>query len=409
MKRTTSTKPIQQKPVQNSHSSRDHALLSASGASRWINCTPSARLEEKYGVNETSDFAKEGTLAHEIAELYLKLDVLGEIDNEDFEEFIAAKMADDKFNDEMLDMVPIYVDYCADEYKAASTENKLAVIEIDQKLDLTEFVPESFGTADCVIIRDDVMEVIDLKYGSGIPVYAQYNKQLMLYGLGALRKYDAIYDITSIKLTIVQPRLNNISTWQVSVEDLLNWAETELKPAAQLAFNGKGEFKSGDWCRFCSVKNRCKTLSNEQLDIAKHDFCDPNILTDEEISDILKKAPRLVEWANSVRDYAEREAIDNNKVWPGFKLVRANTKRKWDEDEEKVANAIYSAFPEADEEDIYDLKLKSISKVEKKFGKKIVESKLSDVIIKPEGLPTLVSIDDKRPAIGIDEAINDFK
>ena len=166
MGHTTSTKPQK-------HSERSHALLSASGASRWINCTPSARLEDEYGEKSTSEFAREGTLAHEIAELYLKLDVLGEIDNEDFEVFISEKMADDKFNDEMLDMVPIYVDYCADEYKAASTESKLAVIEIEQKLDLTEFVPESFGTADCIIIKDDVMEVIDWKYGRGIPVYAQ--------------------------------------------------------------------------------------------------------------------------------------------------------------------------------------------------------------------------------------------
>lgn len=406
MARTISTKPKQQKLQK--HEQRDHALLSASGASRWINCTPSARLEDEYGEKSTSEFAREGTLAHEIAELYLKLDVLGEIDNEDFEGFISEKMADDKFNDEMLDMVPIYVDYCADEYKAASTESKLAVIEIEQKLDLTEFVPESFGTADCIIIKDEVMEVIDLKYGRGIPVYAQFNKQLMLYGLGALRKYDAIYDITSVKLTIVQPRLNNISTWLISVEDLLKWAETELKPAAELAFNGKGEFKSGEWCRFCSIKNKCRALSNEQLEVAKHDFCDPNILTDEEISEILKKAPLLVEWANSVRDYAEQQAIDNNKVWPGFKLVRSNTKRKWDE-ETKVANAIYAAFPEADEEDIYDMKLKSISKIEDKFGKKIVAEKLKSVIIKPEGSPTLVFIDDKRPAIGIDEAVNDFK
>lgn len=406
MARTISTKPKQQKLQK--HEQRGHALLSASGASRWINCTPSARLEDEYGEKSTSEFAREGTLAHEIAELYLKLDVLGEIDDEDFKEFISEKMADDKFNDEMLDMVPIYVDYCADEYKAASTESKLAVIEIEQKLDLTEFVPESFGTADCIIIKDDVMEVIDLKYGRGIPVYAQFNKQLMLYGLGALRKYDAIYDITSIKLTIVQPRLNNISTWLISVEDLLKWAETELKPAAELAFNGKGEFKSGEWCRFCSIKNKCRAFSNEQLEVAKHDFCDPNILTDEEISEILKKAPLLVEWANSVRVYAEQQAIDNNKVWPGFKLVHSNTKRKWDE-ETKVANAIYAAFPEADEEDIYDMKLKSISKIEEKFGKKIVQERLKDVIIKPEGSPTLVSINDKRPAIGIDEAVNDFK
>ena len=213
MATTSSTKQPKSQNALKQHSEREHALLSASGASRWLNCTPSARLEDKFGVRETSVYAQEGTLAHEMSELYIRHDVLEDIPADEFDAGLERIMAHELFDAEMLEVVPIYVDYVATETRAAREVNPMATTEIEQVLDLTDYVPESFGTADCIIINDDIMEVIDLKYGKGVPVYATHNKQLMLYGLGALRKYDTLFDIKSVKLTIVQPRINNISTW----------------------------------------------------------------------------------------------------------------------------------------------------------------------------------------------------
>lgn len=400
MTATTSTKPQR-------HSERGHALLAASSASRWINCTPSAKLEEAEGPRESSVYAEEGTLAHELGELYIRHDELKTIDDQVFSDRFDEIMNNPLFSEEMLDVVPIYVDYCVEQFHAAQVSDPNAILEIEQKLDLTEFVPESFGTADCVILGGNLIEVIDYKHGKGVPVYAEWNKQLMLYGLGALRKYDVLFDIEEIRVTIVQPRINNISSWQISVEELIKWAKEELAPAAKLAFAGEGELVAGDWCKFCAVKNRCRKLYQKSTELAKYDFKESALLSDEEISEVLEKIPTLVEWANSVQEYARDKAINHGKVWPGFKLVEGVSRRKW-LDEDAVAEAIFSKIPEASEDDIYEMKLKTITQIEKVFGKKTVEEKLSDVIVKPQGKPTLVPISDKRPALGIEEAISDF-
>lgn len=390
------------------HEERAHALLSASCASRWLNCTPSARLEDEYGKDKGSVYAKSGTLAHELAELYLRKDTLENISSEDFEARLEEIMSDELFNEEMLDFVSIYTDYCSSQLSEALTENKLAAMEIEQKLDLSRYVPDSFGTADCIIINDNTIEVIDLKYGMGVPVYATWNRQLMLYGLGALQKYDTMYDITEIKLTIVQPRIDNISSWQISVADLVDWAEKELKEKAQLAYQGKGELNAGDWCRFCAVRNRCRKLYEQQLEIAKYEFAKPKLLSDEEIADVIKKAPDLIEWMDSVFDYANKLAIEENKQWPGLKLVESRSIRKWI-NEDDAAKTILSSIPGLSEEDIFTTKLKTITNIEKLVGKKLFEAKLSNIVIKPQGKPTLVPEDDKRPAIGYQQAKIDFK
>ena len=390
------------------HSERSHAMLSASGASRWLNCTPSAKLEYEHGENKTSAYAEEGTLAHELAELYIRKDTLCDIEDKEFDTALENIMNNDLFSDEMLDVVPIYTDYCSDQFIEAQTANDLAIMEIEQKLDLSEYIPESFGTADCIIINDDLMEVIDLKYGKGVPVYAEWNKQLMLYGLGALRKYDMMYDIKEVRLSIVQPRINNISSWQISVEELQKWAEEELKPKANMAYKGEGELCAGEWCRFCSVRNRCRKLYEQQIEIAKYEFADPELLTDEEIADIIKRTPKLVEWANSIMDYAQKLAISGDKQWPGFKLVEGISRRKW-VDEDKVSNTLFARFPELTEDDIFSMKLKSITDIEKLVGKKQFSLALSDLVVKPQGKPTLVPLEDKRPAIGYDQAKMDFK
>lgn len=397
---TTSTK-------QQKHSQRAHALLSASGASRWFNCTPSAKLEDEYGDKSTSSYAAEGTLAHELAELYLRKDVLENINDEDFERSLEEIMANELFNDEMLEVVPIYTDYCEDQYIEAKKNNDYAIIEIEQKLDLTEYVPESFGTADTVIISDGLMEVIDLKYGKGIPVYADWNKQLMLYALGALRKYDTMYDVNEVRVTICQPRINNISSWQISVEELLRWAEEYLKPTAELAFNGEGELNAGDWCRFCAVRNQCKKLYEQQFEIAKHEFAEPQLLSDDEIADIVQRTPKLVEWANSIAEYAKKKAIEENKQWPGLKLVEGRSRRKWI-DEDKALETIFEQFPELDEADVTTTKINGITAIEKLVGKKKFFEKLKGVVVTPQGNPTLVPLQDKRPAIGVQQAQLDF-
>lgn len=404
--RTSSTKPQNAKPQK--HSERAHALLSASGASRWINCTPSAKLEDEYGEKRSSVYAEEGTLAHELSELYLRKDILETVNEQDFDARLEEIMANSLFSEEMLKVVPIYTDYCAAQLAEAKTANSLAVMEIEQKLNLTEYVPESFGTADCVIINDDLMEVIDLKYGKGVPVYAEWNKQLMLYALGALRKYDAMYDIAEVRVTIVQPRINNISSWQISVEELKQWAEEELKPKAELAFEGKGELSAGDWCRFCAVRNQCRELYEQQLEIAKHEFAAPELLTDDEIADIVKRTPVLIEWANSVAEYAKAKALIENKQWPGLKLVEGVSRRKW-LDEDKAVNAIFARCPELSEDEIFNTKLKPITTIEKLLGKTRFAKILADVVIKPQGNPTLVPLEDKRPAMGYSQAQLDFK
>lgn len=399
--------PQTSKVLQN-HSQRSHALLSASGAGRWLNCTPSAKLEDEYGEKKSSVYAEEGTLAHELSELYLRKDILNSISEQDFDQRLEEIMANGLFNEEMLEVVPIYTDYCTAQLGSAQEDNPYAIMEIEQKLDLTDFVPESFGTADCVVINDNLMEVIDLKYGKGVPVYAEWNKQLMLYGLGALQKYDTMYDITEVRLTIIQPRINNISSWQISVEELRKWAEEELKPKAQLAFNGEGELNAGDWCRFCAVRNQCRKLYEQQLEIAQHEFAKPALLTDDEIADIVRRTPKLVEWANSIAEYAQKKAIEENKQWPGLKLVEGISRRKW-VDEDQASNAIFARCPELSEDEIFNMKLKSITDIEKLVGKVRFKELLSDVVIKPQGKPTLVPLEDKRPAMGYNQAQLDFK
>ena len=398
---TSSTKPQK-------HSEREHALLSASAANRWLNCPPSAKLEDAEGPRVSSVYADEGTLAHELGELYIRHDVLGTVDDQAFSDRFDEIMNNQLFSEEMLDVVPTYVDYCTEQFNAARSIDPQAIMDVEQKLDLTEFVPESFGTADCVILGGNLIEVVDYKHGKGVPVYAEWNKQLMLYGLGALRKYDVLFDIEEVRVTIVQPRINNISSWQISVDELLKWASDELIPIAKLAFAGEGELKAGDWCKFCAVKNRCRTLYKKNTELAKYDFQDAALLSDDEIADILKKIPALVEWANSIQEYAQDRAINYGKIWPGFKLVEGASRRKW-LDEDAVAEAIFSKIPEASEDQVYDMKLKTITQIEKIFGKKVVAEQLSDVIVKPQGKPTLVPISDKRPALGTEEAINDFK
>jgi hypothetical protein len=389
------------------HTKRKHAILSASGSDRWFNCTPSARLEDEHGVRTTSVFAEEGTTAHELADLMLSRDVLGDITEDKFVEQLTDIMNKPSYNDEMLVEVPKYVEYCVAQFNAAKVITPDALIAVEQKIDLRAYIPDGFGTDDCIIIADGVMEVIDLKYGKGVAVSATANKQLMLYGLGALEKFAFMYDITEVKLTIVQPRMDSVSSWTISVDDILVWANTELMVKASMAYKGEGELAAGSWCKFCAIKNKCPKLAETNLDIAKHEFAKPQFLSDEAIAEILIKVPMLVEWANGIAEWACNEAANNAKVWPGFKLVEGISRRKW-VDEVTATKAIQAHFPGCEDNDIFNTKLKSITDIEKLVSKKKFTEVLSHVVVKPQGKPTLVPLTDNRTPMGLDQAIKDF-
>lgn len=389
------------------HAERGHALLSASGSHRWMNCTPSAVMERDYGEKSTSVYADEGTLAHELAELYLGFDVLKSVSEADFNAGLEKVMSHKLFTDEMLAAVPVYTDYCAAQYAESKAFDRCAAIFTEQRLDLSEYVPGSFGTADCIVINDGVLEVIDLKYGKGVPVSADWNSQLMMYGLGALDKYSLAYDITDVMLTIVQPRIDNISSWIISVEDLRDWAERELKPKAGMAATGEGELCAGDWCRFCSVRNRCRELYDRQMEIAKHEFAVPDLLTDEEIAAVVLKAGEFTKWLSSLVEYAEAKAIDEGKQWPGLKLVEGRSSSKW-KDDETVGAEILKRCPDLSDDQVYVTKLNTITAIKKLVTAKRFDTELADLTVKPQGRPALVPLSDKRPAMGAAQAAADF-
>lgn len=385
------------------HSERQHALLSASSAERWINCTPSAVLEDEFGEKKSTIYSEEGTLAHEIAELSLKHS-LSLIDEPTYLNLLNEYMDDPLYNDEMANMLHVYTDYCFETY----TGKNQASIYLEDKLDLSEYIPEGFGTADCIIIDTDSLEIIDLKWGKGVKVSPNNNKQLMIYALGALIKYDVFGGIKNIKLTIIQPRLDYIESFTIDIVKLTLWADRELKQKAHRAFYGLGDPKVGDWCKFCSIKHICRAFYNSQMEIAKYEFKTPDFLTDEEISDILSKAHIFTEWLNSISEYALNKAIQDDKQWPGFKLVEGISRRKWI-DETNAAKTILEKLPELNESQIYKTSLQSITTLEKLIGRARFNTLFSDLTIKPQGKPTLAPIDDKRDAIGYNQAKIDFQ
>ncbi|WP_102400181.1 DUF2800 domain-containing protein [Haloimpatiens massiliensis] len=378
-----------------------HAILSASGASRWLACPPSARLEENY-PNKSSEFAKEGTLAHELGELGLQKN-LGLITTRKYNSEVKKIEANELFTKDMPYYVEIYLDTCMEKVAEAEAKTPDALFKIEQKLNFSEWVPEGFGTGDFVIIADGTMEICDLKYGKGVPVSAIGNEQMRLYALGAITEFSFLYDIEKVKMTIIQPRLDSISTDEITTEKLLEWAEEYVKPTAQLAYEGKGEFCAGDHCKFCRAKAVCKARADKNMELAKYDFQEPNALDYEDIAFILGRADELVKWATDVKDYALEKALEGEE-FPGWKVVEGRSNRKW-KDEDKVGEVLLGqGFLE---NIIYTKKLTGITNMEKAIGKKEVNRLLGDYIIKPQGKPTLAPEGDKRPVYNSAEA--DFK
>lgn len=367
-----------------------HALLSASGASRWMACTPSARLEQNF-KNKTSEEAERGTLAHELGELKLRKELEG-LSTRSFNSKVKKIQENELYTADMPDYVDMYVETCLERVSEAKAKTPDALFKIEQRLDFSEWVPEGFGTGDFVIIADGTMEVCDLKYGTGVPVSADNNKQMMLYALGAISEFSFLYDIEKVRMTIIQPRLDSISTFEVTVEDLVKWAEEYVRPRAELAIKGEGEFCAGDHCRFCRAKSVCKARTEKNLELAKYDFQKPNTLDNNDIAYILSKVDELVNWAGDVKEYALEQALQGEE-FDGYKVVEGRSNRKWSSEDDVAKVLIGQGFQE---NMIYTRKLDGISKIESAIGKKEVQRLLGDYIVKPVGKPTLVPITDKR-------------
>lgn len=370
----------------------NHAILSASGSHRWLNCTPSARLELEFD-DTTSEAAKEGTAAHALCEHKLKR-VL---------HMRSRRPVSDYDTDEMEECTDAYADFVMEQYESAKRKCKDPIVLIEQRLDFSEYVPDGFGTGDCLIIGDGNLHIVDFKYGMGVLVEAENNPQMKLYALGALKVYDGIYDITEVSMTIFQPRRGNVSTWTVPVNELADWAENELKPKAKLAYDGDGEYCAGEWCTFCRAAVRCRARAQEKLKLAQSEFRLPPLLTDAEIEEILTVLPDLTKWANEIGAYALDAAVNHGKEWRGFKVVEGRSVRKYRDDE-----AAAKAAEEHGYRDIYRKSLITLTEMQKLMGKTKFEEILGSLIYKPPGKPALVPVTDRRPAMNVTNAINEF-
>lgn len=380
-----------------------HALLGGSNAHRWLVCTPSAQLEAKF-PDRSGESAKEGTFAHELADLYLSrrqgLPVNPRISR--------LKAGTTEYGDfyslDMEENVEAYVDLLDAKYQQALKADKNAILLHEEKLDFSSWVPYGFGRGDAIIIADGVMEVIDFKYGATVSVEAKDNPQMRLYALGAYNAYGWLYDIDCVQMTIFQPRNGGEKSETITTKELLSWGET-IKPIATQAYKGEGEPSPGDHCRFCRASPRCRALKEHNLQLAAdYDVdADPRLLSDKEVADVLSRIEMLTAWANKVKAYAQEEAVDNGRVFPGYKLVAGRSVRKIEDAAKAEALLEEAGYKKAD---ILKTELLTISKLEKLVGKKKLAKLLDDVIVKPPGKPTLVPDSDPRPVFN--SAANEF-
>lgn len=374
---------------------RAHAILSASGSERWLTCTPSARLEANF-PEESSSYADEGTLAHSLAELHLRK-FLGRVEDRAFKATADKLAKNPLYAHEMVDHVETYISVAAERISAAKARSKDAIVLLEQRLDFSPWVPEGFGTGDCVIVADKILEIIDFKYGKGVPVDARENTQMRLYALGALYGYGMIYDIDQVFMTICQPRLDSVSTDEITAAGLQLWGEEFVKPRAELATAGKGDFVSGEHCRFCRARNTCRARAEANMALAKYDFAKPELLSNDDIAAILGKAEELQKWASDVQGYALDQAENHNARFPGWKLVEGRSNRKYS-DADEVAKALLAAgYPKA--LIFAPPAILGITAMESAIGKKAISELPNGLIVKPPGKPVLVPESDKRPEI----------
>jgi hypothetical protein len=379
-------------------SDRKHALLAPSSAHRWLVCGPSARAGERY-VDTRSVYSDEGTLAHDLAEALIITKHVMQLNKathlkmfNDAKAQIAEIEKHELYSEEMYDYCDKYSDYVIEKYNEVLVHTPDAELILEKEIDLSKYVPESHGHLDVGIIADSKLIVIDLKYGKGVRVEASENEQAMLYALGALDRYDHLYDIQEVEWHIYQPRIDNITSSGLTVEQLLTWALKELAPKAQRAYEGKGAYVPGDHCQFCKFSKRCKALADMNLELAQHEFAEADALSDKDIADILQRIPMLVKWAETIKQYALDEAVSKGKKWPGLKLVEGRSNRYFT-DETKVVKVLKKLKIEP----YKPAELKGITLLTKELGTKQFKLHLDPLTAKPQGKPVLVPVDDKRP------------
>lgn len=375
-----------------------HALLSASSASRWLNCPKSVRLTEDIPDGESSSFAAEGTLAHAIAEDYLREYATGK--GRTVEDYVVPEKfkGNPLFYDGMYQDVTPYLEYVVSTFEGKS---RVATLDIEARLDFSKYVPSGFGTGDAVIIDNGTLEICDLKFGKGVLVEAENNPQIMLYGLGALHAYDYIFDIRNVKMTIVQPRLDHVASFVLSADELRDWGVNTVSPIAKLAYNGQGDQKAGDWCRWCKIKATCKARAEKQGQTVA--MMAEAELTDDQICQILTASAEIKAWLSDIESHTVQRLSDGETL-PGWKLVEGRSNRKIKEPEalaEKLLNCGVDAAR------IYKpQELQSLTALEKAVGKARFNELCGEFVYKPQGKATLVPESDKRPALGSVE--NDF-
>ena len=393
-----------------------HALLAPSSAKRWMACAPSARLEATMPEKDTA-YTREGTIAHAMAEAILRDMLAMELDSfPEAAEYLTSrsgiilaefcKTAEHEGFDWKEMAETVYENYCRlvfEAYLGAKLTDPEAALLIEAKLKLTEFIPEGFGSSDAVLIYGDTLEVFDLKYGKGVKVDAEKNAQMMCYALGAYCGQGEFYDIANVRMTIIQPRLRHESSWSMTAPDLLNWAHNTLKPAAQKAWKGDGEQTPGDHCRFCKVAARCKALATHTLEVSK-ETTEPGLMSLEEIAQILPHFATIKSWISSVEEFALEAALEGDTI-PGYKVVEGRSLRKISNQAEAISRLEGAGIPA--ENYLKAPELKTITDLEKTLTKKGFKTILGDLVIKPEGKPTLVEESDPREPFC--KAKNDFK
>ncbi len=363
-----------------------HAFLSPSSSERWFNCTRSAWLCEQF-PDLGSVFAAEGTEAHRLCEFLLH-DMLSMPDTD-------PRPGMTYYTQEMEEAAQGYVQFIREKLEGWKAKGALPTVFVEQRVDLRAFIPESMGTSDCVIIADDEIEIIDFKYGMyRVPASSL---QLRIYALGACELFRNLYELSRVRMTIYQPRLNAVDEASMDIGDLYSWAETELKPRAELAFAGKGNYSVGEWCRNCRARRTCRELAAHQLEIAKYEFTEPPLLSDEEIADVLSRVDDLVSWATGVKEYALQAALDGRR-FAGWKLVEGKSVRKFSDD------ACVAARVEAAGIDPYEKKMLGLTALEKKLGRKDFLNLLADLVVRSQGKPVLVPVSDKRAEINTAKA-----
>ena len=387
------------------HKERAHARLSASGSKRWMTCTPSARLEESFS-DSTSSFAEEGTFAHELSELLLA-DYMQSLSGLEVKKRMNKMKKNEYYSEELFDYVKNYVDYVIERVHELEATFGNSTILLEKRLDFSEWVPEGFGTGDVILLAGNVMEIIDLKYGKGVPVFAEENSQMRLYALGAINDFGFLYDIEEVRMTIVQPRLDSVSTDTFEAQALLDWGEAEVRPKAEMADKGEGEYVPGEHCRFCRARAVCRARADENLKLAAFDFADPPRLSNDEIAEIMVKAEGLAKWAKDVSEYAFDQAVNHGVKFPNWKLVEGRSNRRYVDPLQVLEKLKLEGF---DEKAITKTELLTLTNLEKAIGKKMVTEHLSELIEKPNGKATLVPESDKRKEINsVSSAIADFE